>query len=499
MPVRKFLLAVFAILAMLTLATIILIPKNIGKDKIQLVWTTDPNPQREPQVLLFNRLYPQDHLSIDSDNSDAMKVLVQSSAGMGPDIIGHVGEYSIQKYKDAGLLWDVTDQAKKMGFSPDTLPESIRPFVMMWTLDKKGELVKRQFAYPCSFSHQFIFYNKNIFDKRKISYPPEDLTWKEYINVAEKLTVYTGKIDNVPSIFGGAGVDPITLIWEKGGDILNKDGTRCLLDSKAATDAMEFLHNLYYKYKIEPTPTQRVGVSSQGGWGIGNITWFAEGKISMLWGARWALIQLRRFIIEQHAVKKKWIKEHPKAKKYEGPEVLRIGACFVPRFGGKERHTRYSVRCAGINPNSKNRKEALNFLQFLASKEYSRTINKGADGKPANKKYNNIEDFTNKYWPEEKQVHEISLKATLHGKMLSRSMFVSYSQIMQNLKLVTDKIVSNPGLTRKDIAKILSQANRNINLEIARNIKRNPKQMTIYKKLLELGAQPIALDLNKVK
>jgi ABC-type glycerol-3-phosphate transport system substrate-binding protein len=443
MSKRYYFLLVFAILGVLTAIAYFTIPSEVREGKVQLVWTTDPNPQRQPQVALFNKLYPQDHLTIDPDNSGEMKVLVQCSAGMGPDIIGHVGEYSIMKYYESGVLWDVTEQAKLMGFGPDTLSDSVKSFVMIEGLDKNGKLTKRQYAYPCSVSHQFIIYNKNIFDRYNVPYPPENLRWDQYLQIAKKLTKYKDKKSPTPSIFGGAGVDPVILIWEKGGRILNDSGTRCLLDSKRAIEAMVFLHELYYKHGVEPTPVQQAGVTSQGGWGNGYITWFGEGKVAMLWGARYNLIQIRRFIFEQKKMKKQWIKDNPRSNGYFGPPVLNLGACLIPRFNYRNRVTRARVRGAGVNSHSPRRREALNFLQFLASPEYSQLINAGADSKPGNKAHTTIEKLTHPDWPEEKQVNEIALKAVSGSRMFPRSHFVSYAALTRNLKLVTDKIIND--------------------------------------------------------
>ena len=58
--------------------------------KTRLVWVSDPNPMRVSQIDMFNELNPDLALKLDPDNSGTMKVIVQSSAGMGPDLIGQV-------------------------------------------------------------------------------------------------------------------------------------------------------------------------------------------------------------------------------------------------------------------------------------------------------------------------------------------------------------------------------------------------------------------------
>ena len=123
---------------------------------------------------------------------------------MGGDIIDAICEDNLQTYHDAGILMDLTDVAKKMGFGPDTLTDSVRSLVMVKEMDKNGKLVDRQYTYPMNIFHLYIIYNKNIFDKYGVPYPPEDLTWEEYMKLAKKLTIY-GDDSKVPEVFGGMG------------------------------------------------------------------------------------------------------------------------------------------------------------------------------------------------------------------------------------------------------------------------------------------------------
>ena len=86
MSVRSFLIIIFSGLGILTAIAYAIIPAPSSDGRIPIVWTTDANPARELQVEWFNKLYPDNVLSIDPDNTGVMKVVVQSSAGMGPEI-----------------------------------------------------------------------------------------------------------------------------------------------------------------------------------------------------------------------------------------------------------------------------------------------------------------------------------------------------------------------------------------------------------------------------
>ena len=498
MSTKYFLFIIIILLTLLSIVAVITIPQEQLDGKVPLVYATGTNAQRQAEVEAFNELYPQNHVMIDANNLSVMKVIVQSCANMGPDLIDGIFKWNVETYLDAGILWDITDYATEMGFGPDTLPETVRPLVMLKVLDDKGNIVTRQFSYPCNVYHNFVIYNKTIFDKYKVPYPAVDLTWKEYIKLGQQLTIYKNEHDKLPTIFGATSISIKAIIWEFGGDFLNQDGTKCTLNTKAVANAMMFYHDLFYKHKIAPTPTQKAGVAAQGGQGSSFITWLASGKLAMYPIARYAVGDLRLFAREQRQARNKWLKTHPDAKPHEGPQVYKYGACLIPRFASGTRYTTFDARCAGINRNSKNRKEALNYLQFLASKKYSDLINMAADCKPGNKKYINMQEMINPDYPDEEQIHEMSLKSVPFGRSIPRSMFVSNATISRNFKLIEDKVTATPTLTRGEVVRALERITHNINLEIARNIKRNPNLFKLYQKMLQQGAPPIALDLKEI-
>ncbi len=61
-------------------------PSPVEDGKILLTWCSDDNPARREQIALFNRLHPQYWLRLDPVNSSMEKVIVQSLAGVGPDL-----------------------------------------------------------------------------------------------------------------------------------------------------------------------------------------------------------------------------------------------------------------------------------------------------------------------------------------------------------------------------------------------------------------------------
>ena len=488
---KKFLAAIISVLVVWTVIAIALIPDASFTDKVPLVWATGNNPERIPQVKWFNELYPDCHLTIDPDNRGVMKVVVQSSAGMGPDLIDHVNAKSMQTYRDAGILWDVTEQAKRMGFGLETLPEAVRPLVQ---LRDPETLEYRQYCYPCNYTNTCVYYNKDIFDEYGIDYPPRDLTWKEYIEIGRKLTIYQDENKDVPKLFGSAGMPLLIGLWCKGGRILNESGTRCLLGEPEAVAGMQFRHDLFFKYGVEPTPTQQASVTGQGGWGGGQYySWFGEQKLAMFFGERWMLIQLRRFFTEQLEARERWEQEHPD-ETYTGLVPPRMGAVQVPRFEGRERITWVRQRGAGINKLSPRREDALKFLQYLAGEKYSELINRGADAKPGNKKYVTIKHLRHPDWPGEEEIHQLAIESIPYGVAPRKSMFVNHAKVMRILNQADEVLTANPDMTPEQIERLMKTAARRVNQQIAHNISRSERFQRIYRQLLERGAEPIVLE-----
>ena len=467
------------------------------KGRNPLVWTTDPNPQREDQVAVFNKMYPKNKLRIDPDNTGTQKVVTQCSANMGPDIIDKITNLEYQLYHSAGILKDLTEDAKKMGFSPETLAPSVRSLVMLKVLDKDGQIKERQFIYPSNVYHSFLIINKNVFRKNGVAIPKGDVTWEQILKIAKKLTVYEKKGDSIPKSFGLARMGLLELIWQKGGAVINKEGTRSLLDSKEALDAAVFLHELYYKHKVMPSPIQKAGMSSQGGWGGGFFNYVADGRIAMIPTARWSLIQFRRLISSQKKARNKFLKEYP-GRKDEAPEIAVLGACLMPRFKDKKRYTPIGARCTGVNIVAKNPKGALDFMQYLASRRYADLINQGADSKPGPEKYCTLEMMKNPAYKGEDDVNKMALASIPFGRAISRSPFISVLKMTRILNKVQQKIIAKKELSREELSIALKRAAMQTDEVIARNIKRTPHLYKFYQKLLEQGAEPIKIKLEQV-
>ncbi|MCX8052278.1 MAG: sugar ABC transporter substrate-binding protein [Armatimonadetes bacterium] len=414
--------------------------------KTKLVWVTDDNPARQAQIALFEKLYPDCDLHLDPSNYSLDKIIVQSMAGVGPDLFDSFGASYLEVFVKAGIAWDVTDELRKAGIDPiaDTWKVSHDSFI------RNG----RVYGFPTNAGVAVMLYNKDVFDKAGIPYPKGPWKWtKDLVPLAKKLTLRDnkGKIIQYGMLSPWGHWEQFIRQW--GGSIYSKDGTHCTIDSPEAIEAVQFMHDLVYKYQVAPTPVAESAMATQGGWGSGNISFFGAHKAAMTVGNRYWLCSLRNY------------------------KNFRMGAVECP-------YERVRVFLGGsrvtlINAKSPRRREAVKFLKFLASRPYNELINHQADWLAPVKRY----CFTDLYlhdpeFPEE-DYNEVWRDVMKYGITGQISPFV-------NSAVASRIIASQLGLVyanEKSPADAMKTAARQINAEIAKTLKRDPQLRRLYQRL----------------
>lgn len=147
-----------------------------------------------------------------------------------------------------------------------------------------------------------IWYSKKAFDDAGIDTPPataaEAWSWDDFVDTAIQLT-----IDEDGNNAGESGFDPkrikqfgvtadITyrgvwypLLLSNGGDIVDKSGRKCTLDSPEAIEVFQNLQDLIYEHHACPTPSQLTNAP-------GTQIQLQTGRIAMEIGGQWELLDI---------------------------------------------------------------------------------------------------------------------------------------------------------------------------------------------------------------
>lgn len=441
-------------MALLSLAAWVWQPRPNEDGRKEIVWVSDDNPMRREQIDLFNTLYPQYHLKLDPQNGGMEKVIVQSLAGVGPDVFDCYSGFQLAAYVRSGIAMDCTDALAARHVDIDAIWPSMMPVLL-----HEG----RVYGHLDNAHAPAIWFNRTLFDEAGIPYPEGEWTWEEFIPIAQQLTRYDDR--GRPSQFGlmmGSWDWTSVFLAEWQASIYMKEGTRSALDSPEAGAGAQFYQDLIYKYGVLPSPTEESAMATSGGWGSGVISLFGAGRAAMAMGGRWWLCILRN-------------------KDYAS---LRLGAVAIP--AGPSKRIFGGGRSTLINAKSRNIEGALTFLEYMHGPHWNNLVNKQADALAPVMKYNYTEEFLfNPEHPQE-DYNVVWRTAMENATPTEVSPYVNGQTVDRILLKQSDLLRER----LKSGAEAMRDAAQAINKAIVEQLRADPVLKERYDRDLAAGAQP---------
>jgi multiple sugar transport system substrate-binding protein len=144
------------------------------------------------------------------------------------------------------------------------------------------------YSLPYDFSDFGIYYNKTLFDKKRIKYPPADgnWTWDDLQRLAKEFIAMSGGrqtmwgVDLTPLIYSWP-VPGFVLAW--GGKWISKDLRTFEVNTPEAAKLFQTLQDMVFKTRVSP----RFGSFPAG------LDPFSSGKVAMAVNGSWATLQER--------------------------------------------------------------------------------------------------------------------------------------------------------------------------------------------------------------
>lgn len=264
------------------------------------------------------------------------KLLTAFAAGTGPDAYW-MGDWVMPKWIPAGVVapvdytvWGVNSFEE---FADLFEPGALEAFT------RDGKIYT---AGPSEYNTFSVFYNPQHFREAGLPLPSktEAMTWRKFSEIAQRLTKFDQKGARVRSGFEGVYGVPIWTILQLepqirqlGGEIVDEKG-RPQLNSKASVEAMRWWYELKTKYKATDP-----GFQSPDMWAD-----FTDGRISMTIAGPWAISVIRSF----------------------KPD-MEIGVMPLPTFEGRKRVTTLYAWAWFVNPKSRVKKSAWEFVHYLST------------------------------------------------------------------------------------------------------------------------------------
>jgi multiple sugar transport system substrate-binding protein len=255
--------------------------------KVTVTWlvrTTDPGLiQWEQQVVQdFERDNP--NISVQTikvpNTSYDQKILAAASGGVPIDIFSHWGSNSWADFAYRGLAADLSPYIKSSNFDLSGLDQKLL---------NQYKVGNKIYGIPFSTGGSYLFYNMDLLKKANLATPPTDWndptwTWDKVLHYAQAMTVHSNNA--AQRQFGLSAdlfpEDAYPLLFN--GDIFSQKAYKTgVIDSVSANSpqvvqAVQWQHDLIYKYQVSPSPAETSALSNG----------FLSGKIGMdltgVWG-----------------------------------------------------------------------------------------------------------------------------------------------------------------------------------------------------------------------
>lgn len=145
------------------------------------VWDNDTSPQFSAVVEGFKKLHPDVEIELvdtaASDYDDKLTVML-AIGDSDPDVIFVKDAETQTTMKEKGQLLNLDEFIAK-----DNLDLSIYNGIA-----EQLKMDGSTFSLPYRSDWYLLYYNKDLFDKVGVDYPGNDMTWKEYEELAKKMT-----------------------------------------------------------------------------------------------------------------------------------------------------------------------------------------------------------------------------------------------------------------------------------------------------------------------
>ncbi len=378
------------------------------------------------------------------------KRLTEAVSGVASEIM-EIYDSSVLFMASGGMAADVTDDARRLGFSTDKTYAGLEG-----NLTYNG----RQYSFPRSAYTYMLFVNKDTFARFGQPLPPKRWSIEEFEARGKAFMAAANPPGERRKHFFVNQMSWIELMQTMGLDIYNETMTRCVFNDPRAVRALA----LYKKWRdvdhLMPSDAELESLSTgAGGWGA-QLELFANGTYAMARGGRWSLMGYRRF---------------------EKPVQM---AVVEPPNGGLPYSTLYCGKpIIYAGGKQKNRDLATLFLAFYASEDYSMQIARDADGLPPVPEYTQTEEFVRPAaYTNEWGCHEMFAENAInHGVGAAQNPFVD-SAALHGVLQISDRVLAGQATPEEVAREIEERTNRRIDLAV----NEDPKLLAKYKEACKI-------------
>ncbi|MBT2229259.1 sugar ABC transporter substrate-binding protein [Nonomuraea sp. NEAU-A123] len=244
-----------------------------GQEKVTLsyaMWDNNQKPVMEELGKAFTAAHPNITVNVQLTPWEGYwtKLKAAATGGAAPDVFWMNGP-NFQLYASNGVIRPLEEEITKDKVDLSVYP---KPLIDLYTFDGK------HFGLPKDMDTIGVWYNKSLFDAKKVPYPADDWTWSDFNEAAAKLS------DPAKGVYGTAAQltsfqeYQYNTIDQAGGFVISPDGKKSGYDNPQTIEGLRFWTDLI---KNKQSPDLKTMTDTF------PLQLFEAGKIAMYWGGSW--------------------------------------------------------------------------------------------------------------------------------------------------------------------------------------------------------------------
>ncbi len=214
------------------------------------IWWPNPVPALNQAGLAFTEHNPEVKIKAESVSDYWVKLQTALAGGSGPDIF-YMNNVTYYSWAHQGILWDLTPYVDLSPGTPEDL-KAVNPIALDF-YNYQGTY----FGVPHGLVITTMGYNETYLAEKGLTPLAEvedEFDWEMWLEYALTLTEREG--DKV-SMWGTFSTGGIELGWgnqviSNGGSFLSEDGTKCVIHSEEALEALNLLVDMRFKHGVSP-------------------------------------------------------------------------------------------------------------------------------------------------------------------------------------------------------------------------------------------------------
>ena len=310
-----------------------------------MMWGTPGERETvESYLEAFKKVHPEINVKLIHVTTDYYTKLQTMFGGGTPPDVMYISVERFPFFAEKDSFYPL-DEFADANFTSGFFPELLRAFT--W----RGKL----YGIPKDFTTMVMYYNMDRFEEKGVPFPKEGWTWQDFLEDAKKLTEDVDG-DGKPDYYGFTFETWVGMLlpWirQAGGRIVDDTGRFVMGVSpylEKNSEALQFLHDLIYKYRVAPDPTV---TSQQNPSGL-----FSTGKVAMATYGRWYMMDLKDV------------------------SKFRWNVAPLPRY--KKCSTMLFTVAYAIAKNSKHPREAWELIKFLTGPEGEKAVAESGQAVPS--------------------------------------------------------------------------------------------------------------------